>query len=278
MLPEATDVDPVLPDVSGIRAFITDIYGTLIISAAGDIGSTQENASTKAMRKVIKCLGDGFAEANPLELAADYEAGIRRHQDVLRKEGNRSPEVEIREVWLDVLRPHSEEAISMANIEEVALVYECAVNPVWEMPGAATAVEAIARARLRLGVISNAQFYTSAVCEGVLGKSLSDLGFESELSVLSYVLRESKPSRRLFEIAADRLKEIGIEPDGVFYLGNDMIKDILPAAAVGFRTGLFAGDGRSLRLGDMPLAEAVNIPDAVITDWQQIPPMLGIDS
>ncbi|MAS95191.1 MAG: hypothetical protein CMO55_18495 [Verrucomicrobiales bacterium] len=277
LLPESTEVEPVLPDLPGIKAFVTDIYGTLIISAAGDISVSQETASTKAMRKVIKALGEDFADANPLELAADYESGIRRYQDVSKRNGTKFPEVEIREVWLDVLRPHSEEAISMRSIEEIALIYECAVNPVWEMTGAIKAAQSIREAGLRMGVISNAQFYTTAVCEGVLGEDLETIGFEENLTVMSYNLREGKPSERLYKSEASRLQNLGISPEQVFYLGNDLIKDVLPAAAVGFRTGLFAGDARSLRLGDATLEEAIDAADVVVTEWKQIPPILGIN-
>ena len=53
-------------------------------------------------------------------------------------------------------------------------------------------------------------------------------------------------------------------------MGNDLQKDILPARAVGFLTGLFAGDKRSLRIGGMPFDLAASLADAVITDLNQV--------
>ena len=53
-------------------------------------------------------------------------------------------------------------------------------------------------------------------------------------------------------------------------MGNDLQKDVIPAREVGFLTGLFAGDKRSLRTGEVPLKKAESLADAVITDLKQI--------
>jgi putative hydrolase of the HAD superfamily len=53
-------------------------------------------------------------------------------------------------------------------------------------------------------------------------------------------------------------------------VGNDIFNDILPAAAEGFQTALFAGDRRSLRLRSEDARCAGVQPDLVITDWRQI--------
>jgi putative hydrolase of the HAD superfamily len=49
-----------------------------------------------------------------------------------------------------------------------------------------------------------------------------------------------------------------------------MRKDICPAAGVGFRTALFAGDARSLRLGDEESPGCGMKPDLVITALNQL--------
>ena len=52
-----------------------------------------------------------------------------------------------------------------------------------------------------------------------------------------------------------------------------MRNDIAPAAALGFRTALFAGDRRSLRLRE---EDALGVtPDAIITSLDQIASVLG---
>jgi putative hydrolase of the HAD superfamily len=63
----------------------------------------------------------------------------------------------------------------------------------------------------------------------------------------------------MYRLAVDSLSKRGISPESVLYVGNDMRNDIAPAARCGFRTALFAGDARSLRLRpDEPLCDGVN--------------------
>ena len=64
----------------------------------------------------------------------------------------------------------------------------------------------------------------------------------------SYEHRRAKPGTDLYELAASELANQGISPTQVLYVGNDMLNDITAADQVGFRTALFAGDQRSLRL------------------------------
>ena len=75
---------------------------------------------------------------------------------------------------------------------------------------------------------------------------------------------------RLYEIAVERLASRGIPPCEALYVGNDMLNDIMPAARLGFRTALFAGDARSLRLreGD-PRSGARVEPDVVLASLEQ---------
>ena len=51
--------------------------------------------------------------------------------------------------------------------------------------------------------------------------------------------------------------------------------DIWPAAQVGYKTALFAGDGRSLRLReDDPNRAQYGQPDAIVTHLEQIPGLI----
>jgi putative hydrolase of the HAD superfamily len=50
----------------------------------------------------------------------------------------------------------------------------------------------------------------------------------------------------------------------VLHVGNDVLNDVLPAAAIGFRTALFAGDRRSLRRRDGDPRVASITPDIVL--------------
>jgi len=269
MRPIPTGFAPHLPPIAGISAVVFDIYGTLLISAAGDIEPAGEHERE----------GDSILDefgVSPAYFDELYQSTVRRHQAERRMHGIEYPEVEIREVWAEVLESLGLTLEDAASVEEVALRYECGRNPVWTMPGAGRAIRAIHASGKKLGIISNAQFYTLPVIEGLFGASLEGMGFDPDLQVFSYREREGKPSRRLYESLAQRAALSSIAPEAIFYLGNDMTKDILPAREVGFRTGLFAGDARSLRLGGLTADEASATADAVITDLAQLPGLFHI--
>jgi FMN phosphatase YigB (HAD superfamily) len=62
---------------------------------------------------------------------------------------------------------------------------------------------------------------------------------------------------------ADRLAGRGISPEETLFIGNDPLQDILPAAALGFKTALFTGHPDSFRPGDCT-------PDFVIRKWSDL--------
>ena len=118
---------------------------------------------------------------------------------------------------------------------------------------------------LPMGIVSNAQFYTRELFPAFLKRSTDDCGFASELQVYSYEQGFAKPGEGLYQLAAERLAAREILPSEALYVGNDMLNDITPAQRVGFRTALFAGDSRSLRLRtDDPRVEGIR-PDIVVT-------------
>ncbi|MCD8481332.1 MAG: hypothetical protein LR015_00835 [Verrucomicrobia bacterium] len=81
---------------------VFDVYGTLLISASGDIGLSTEANRTQAMAKTMDRMQIGL-KVLPGDLVARLHATILRHQDWVRSQGVQYPEVEIREVWLELL-------------------------------------------------------------------------------------------------------------------------------------------------------------------------------
>ena len=82
----------------------------------------------------------------------------------------------------------------------------------------------------------------------MFGNDLDTLGFSSKLCFFSYLEKRSKPDTALFESLTRELEKNGMTPAETVFIGNDMLKDIMPAAESGYKTVLFAGDKRSLRL------------------------------
>lgn len=275
--PAPAGESPQLQTLDGIRAVVFDIYGTLIISAAGDISLADETGHDDAIRSAIESAGLNLS-ADALGLSAAFHDHVRQAQAARRdKAGIEFPEVEIREVWRELLNDLAAsddltgEFEDPSTIEQIAVAFECAANPVWPMPGLSETVSRLREEEIDLGIVSNAQFYTPLMFPAFLHEDLEGLGFARELQVYSFEHREGKPSPRLYEVLARNLGKISIQPVETLYVGNDLLKDIWPAGKTGFRTALFAGDRRSLRWREDDSRVDGISPDLVITELSQIP-------
>lgn len=278
--PIPTGLSPATQPIPGIRAVLFDIYGTLVISASGDIHAAKAIDPAGALQEALGACG-----LSPIPGAGDAGTAvlmdhIHRQHRALRDRGVEHPEVDILAIWRTVVRHLVIEALIAVEpdarvLAQLAIEYECRVNPIWPMPAASEVIGALRDRGLRLGIVSNAQFFTPIAIEALLGASPSDLGFDPPLTSWSFRLGEAKPSTRLFLEPLERLREDGIRPDQIAIVGNDRLNDLLPARDLGMRPILFAGDRRSLRLReDDPRCS--QIPEvATITHLRQLPDLVA---
>ena len=229
------------------RAVVFDIYGTLLIAAAG--GVAPDPQADPLLREILRQAG----HQPPASPSAALHDSVKRHHAA---SGAPFPEVDLRVLWREVLGLDDD-----AETETLTREIEAAWHPCRPMPGAAAFVRALARRGVSLGLLSNAQCNTL----GDLGE-IRDL-FPPELIVLSYRHGIAKPSPDLFDLLAERLAGRGIRPAEALFIGNDPSQDIRPAAALGFATALFTGHPDSLREGECE-------PDYVIRSWRR-PPFPG---
>ena len=261
--PIPTNESPRLSKLPGIRAVIFDIYGTLLISASGDIGlSSARGTSDTAIDRWVSELG--FTPPVHGVRAALADAIKKAHQHA-RAQGAGCPEVVIEEIW-GQLYPHATDA----ELRRLALAYELRVNPVWPMPGLASCLESLRKTSVRLGIVSNAQFYTPLILAHFLEGPLHQSGFLENLCFFSYRLGRAKPGAALYQAAKMGLQECGIAPCEAVMVGNDRRNDVAAARLAGFQTVLFAGDQRSLRWRRDDPDWATAQPDMVITDLRQL--------
>jgi putative hydrolase of the HAD superfamily len=282
MSPIATACPERVPQLPGVRAVAFDVYGTLLISGTGDVGTAASADRPAALADALRDAGfvvrsTQAADAGVRSLA-DH---IQRAHTRLRGRGLECPEVEIRDIWADVLADLRAQGLvegeyDRERVERLAIAFECRVNPVWPMPHAVATLARLRASGRLLAIVSNAQFYTPLVIEATLGAAPAALGFADERCVWSYRLLEAKPSTALYERLAAHLEQReGVAPHEVLYVGNDIRNDIWPAQRVGFRTALFAGDQRSLRLReDDPACRGVQ-PDAVIHTLTRVTEMIN---
>jgi putative hydrolase of the HAD superfamily len=279
-LPIPTGWSPDLQGVSGIKAILFDIYGTLLVSASGDVDilTLREQYTLEATEQT----GITFLTPEKTETAALMETllieKIRHIHREKKQKGISFPEVNIIDVWKDVFSSpgltHRIQVPESFHTREFALIFEVFHNPVSPMPGMKSVLTLLAGKNIPMGIISNAQFYTPLLVSYFLTGTFTEESvvplFHRDYLFFSYEHLRAKPDQFLFELARERLVRDNIRPGEILYLGNDMLNDILPASRAGFRTVLFAGDERSLRLRtEHPEVRGIK-PDAVITDLAQL--------
>jgi putative hydrolase of the HAD superfamily len=246
-----------------IAGVLFDVYGTLFISASGDIGVAKKRE--QKLPKIKQLLEKYNINISPENLLQALYGRIEKKHDELRKKGIDFPEIEIENIWMDILETNDRQ-----SIQQFAIEFELIVNPVYPMPHLRELLQALKQQGMLIGIISNAQFFTPYLFDWFLGSDLKHLGFHPNLIFWSFQLKHAKPSSVPFDLAVEQLKRLGIQASSVLYLGNDMLNDIYPATQAGFKTALFAGDKRSLRLReDEPKCANVS-PDLVITDLIQL--------
>lgn len=275
--PQVTDLSPQLTQLAEIKAVIFDIYGTLLISGSGDVGTAtaKNNAEALTQSLVVSGFEGNLEQAGQIGIEL-FQTEIQEWHKAGRAAGADVPEIEVTKVWrkiihimlnTETLRGSDE----LDTIRKLALEYECRVNPVYPMPYALETIHALRENGKALGIVSNAQFYTPLLFPALMGKSLEELGFPTESCIWSYKELKSKPSSSLFPKIGKYLSDQhGIGLNEAVYVGNDMLNDIYTASQAGCKTILFAGDQRSLRLREQDARCKSLKPDAVITSLQQL--------
>ncbi len=278
MKPENAGFCPNLKTVEKGKAVIFDIYGTLLISSSGDI---QE--ATFSEDNMLQALDAGKFSTSDPSLASflleQLREKIAARQKELQADGHHHPEVDIFEVWQTMVEEARQKKLLQTTVEEsltdTIMVFELLSNPVYPMPGMKEIIQELHERNIPLGIVSNAQFYTPVIMNWFLTGELTGKQhieyFDPEISVFSYQELRAKPDTALFEKIIPVLEnKYNLAPGEVFFVGNDMLKDISTAKKTGFRTVLFAGDDRSLRLYEGDERVRRLFPDFILNDLHQI--------
>jgi putative hydrolase of the HAD superfamily len=283
MLPVPTGMDPFLSAAFPLKAFVFDVYGTLLISDSGDIEESIISAGNlkKAMElSNIRVPGDTKQQEGTLNKILDeFVREIKEFHNRHRSTERPYPEIDIQHVWETILmRNYSKGRVQLDGnhcIRCMTFVFEILSNPLYPMPGMKEIIKELSSRRIPLGIVSNAQFYTPVVLNYFLSDRLAEEDrvdyFDPDLTIFSYKYKRSKPDLFLFQTLASALeKKYGFYPGDVLFIGNDMQKDVYAGHITGFRTALFAGDRKSLRLREDIDPVRNTHPDYIITDLRQL--------
>jgi putative hydrolase of the HAD superfamily len=261
--PLPTSLNPMGKLEERIQCILFDVYGTLFISGSGDISIARQQ--TRHIKKLKNLLNRYQIKKEPQIVLDDFFTAIDIEHKRLRRTGVDFPEVEIDRVWSHVLEIEELDAVRGFAVE-----FELIVNPVYPMPNLEKMLSSLKKLNVLIGIISNAQFFTPYLFNWFLDSNPEALGFKSDLIFYSYKSGHAKPSPFMFNAAAKNLMNMDISVHSALYIGNDMLNDICPAKMVGFKTALFAGDARSLRLRKSHPKCQNLFADIVITDLLQL--------
>jgi putative hydrolase of the HAD superfamily len=264
-----------------IKAIIFDIYGTLLISASGDVEQSEicsENLNNSLLENGYRFSENGTTQEKRTDkILQFFLSAIKSHHAKEQKNNNPFPEIDILKVWEETIQYASNEKWieNTGHLKKMTFEFELLSNKVYPMPYMQSTLEHIKNAGYPMGIISNAQFYTPVILNYFLHRVFEEKEtleyFDPGLTIFSYKELKAKPNQALFNKTVSALHaKYGLKPEQVVFVGNDMYKDIYPAKKAGMKTILFAGDKRSLRLRDNK-KEVKNIqPDHIITDLSQI--------
>ncbi len=262
MRPIPTSLEPSGMLTEKIKCIIFDVYGTLFISGSGDVGTARKNKMTRL--RLEKLIRRYHIDKHPDQVLSDFFHQIEIVHQALCKKGIDFPEVTIEKIWQTVL------GLDAQSARKFSVEYEWIQNPVYPMPCLKQMLNNCRKSNTMMGILSNAQFFTPYLFDWLLKSNLGDLGFEPDITLFSFQFGRAKPSPYLFQLAVNRLKKKDISAHDVLYVGNDMLNDIYPAQRVGFKTALFAGDARSLRLREDHFRCKNLSPDLIITRLDQL--------
>ena len=257
----------------GVEAVIFDVYGTLVDYWSSRYEDTEEKQAY--LLTIFKKTSDyfGFTEtlvkidpdtAPEVTLSNFYHGLILMKHEELQTRGKNYPEVQIEQIWNVILSLLGNNGFvfdtdTYESNEEgakcIAYYYNFFALDRGFFEGVVDALQQLKKSGMKLGIVSNAQFYTPIDLSLFIREQSEQLVdylelFDIDLTFYSYEYGVAKPNKLLFTKLFDALKEFEILPENTIFVGNDLVQDIEIAQSLGMKTALFTGNSGSLFLHD----------------------------
>lgn len=276
--------------VFDVHVVIFDVYGTLVNYWMPEYATEEgkmallEGAFDKTARRfgMTEYLSAMNPSDSPQKTLRDFYHGlIALDHEKSRKRGIEYPEVKIERIWeliVLMLKRHGYgvEDLGLGDSAEAArcMAYFYNFHALGRgfFPGVVDALRALRASNIRLGIVSNAQFYTpidlTLFARDQSGNTLDDYLelFDIDLVIMSHELGRAKPDKMLFEKLYDALYQQHVLPEQAVFVGNDLTSDIAPAQRAGMKTAFFSGD----RAGSFTHGkEGAIVPDIAFSGWEE---------
>lgn len=225
------------------KALFFDLYGTLI-----DIKTDEHDPLIYSV--LSQYLSYHAVKIAPDELENAYFEAIKWHFQQSKEE---HPEVDVYEIFHDIMREYGDTRISKATVTDTALLFRSLARKHFVL--FPSLIETLTRLKehYRMAIISDAQWVFAEPEIKMLGL---DKFFKPK--ILSSRFGFKKPDVRLFNRAMRRLR---VKPEDSVYIGDNPQKDLLGSKRAGMRFILFSLDSKRYNN---------NQPDGFFKDYSEL--------
>ncbi len=281
---------PSIKPLPNIKAVTWNVYGTLLRITDGDLLllPAQEIRIQVALEKTIQEFNmwqsmTRKSGAPWQHLFAQYKEVMEEMQLTVPAKKGDIGQVSATKIWRKLISRLEQKQYEYdvdfygdpdEYAEKIAFFFQSCLQGIAAMDKAAAVVKAVAEAGIVQGLLSDGQSFTLTQLLRAFQEStkLPPRGrlFSAGCVVLSYDVGVKKPSRTLFETAAEAFAQKGLDPSEILYVSNRWPDDLTIAKQTGFRTALFAGDKNSLQASAEQLLTSDLRPDRLLTELTQI--------
>jgi putative hydrolase of the HAD superfamily len=206
------------------KALFFDLYGTLI-----DIRTDEHDPWVYSV--LSRYLSYHSVNVTPEELKEAYFGKIEQH---FEKSGEEYPEVDIQEIFNEIMHQYSYKRYDEAVVSDTALLFRLlTIRHFGFFPSVADTLTRLYK-DYSMAVISDAQWVFTEPEIEMLGL---DQFFRS--IILSSRFGFKKPDVRLFELA---MKKLDVKPEESIYIGDVPQRDLVGAKRAGMKCILFRSE------------------------------------
>ncbi|MFN5584447.1 MAG: HAD family hydrolase [Planctomyces sp.] len=280
--------NPSVKPLTGVRAVLWDIYGTLLRVTDGryTILPTEELRLQIALDKTIhefNMWNHMYRKPGPpwQSMIGIYKSTIERLQMRASARGDVT-EVSLVEVWRHLIDKLFEKAYVIDEdqygdvdefAEKVAYFFHCSLQGVEARDGAVQVMSDLAGQEIRQGCLSDGpefsliQMLRALSSQGAL-PPLHEV-FSSGVMLFSGNEGVRKPSQSLFQEAVSRLRQSGIAAEESLYVSCRLMTDLVPARRAGLKTALLVAEKSGLEFSRDVLQNPETRPDRLLTSLTQ---------
>ncbi|WP_020469996.1 HAD family hydrolase [Zavarzinella formosa] len=291
---DAPKVRPHLPDLSGVRAVLFNVYGTLMAIPEGELKFDLENefivgvALEKTIHEFKMWASMSRKPGQPSEYMKEVYRKVVAELRLMPSAGEKYPEILAEKVWESIIKKlfqkdYKFDATFYGSLNDyskkVAYFFHASLQGTGCYPCAAETMAELAGRHISLGLLGDGQCFTPTQLARGLAKqregTVLDHLVPASRRLLSHSLNARKPSDTMFQAALETLGEAGIEASETLHVGSSLTRDIGPAKKWGMKTALFAGDRASLSATGEQLKDPQYRPDAMLTELSQLLDMIS---